>query len=143
MKVSIFTLIIASIALFVTNYRVCATPQSGLPIGFVGGCEIDLNADGNLDLALLLNTAEGYELVVMMRMGENIKSYVVTSANSKTFLTCHYGKELKATIAGKGKREHGETYQVNGAYLMLTQPESSAAAYFWSKDKFKEVWISD
>lgn len=34
---------------------VCAG-QAGSPIAFVGGCQVDLNADGNEDTALLINT---------------------------------------------------------------------------------------
>jgi hypothetical protein len=58
------------------------------------------------------------------------------------FFTCHYGKQIKETDAGPGRKK-GKTYQTNGTYLKLTQPESSSAAYLWSEGKFKEIWLSD
>lgn len=119
-----------------------ADQQSGLPIDFVGGCEVDLNADGNLDMALLINTTKGYDLIVLMRFKTALRTFIVADANSKTFLSCHYGKKVKGTDAGPGKRD-GKIYKINGAYLKLTQPETSSSVYFWSKDMFKEVWLSD
>jgi hypothetical protein len=117
-----------------------AIQPDGLPIGFIGGCESDLNADGDLDTALLVSTSKDYELIVIMRLGEHTKSYIVNSSKFKRFLTCESGMQIKETTAHPGK---GKVYKTNGQYLLLTQPESSAVAYFWSEGKFKEVWLSD
>jgi len=103
---------------------------------------MDLNKDGNLDIALLINTTEGYKLIIVMRPNSALRTFFLGDATSKTYLSCHYGKEVKGTDAGPGKH-HGKIYPINGTYLMLTQPEASSSVFFWSKDTFKEVWLSD
>jgi len=133
---------IAFSVLFMTGLGICADPQAGSPIGFIGGCAIDLNADGNPDSALLINTGKSYELIVIMRLKEGLKSYVLDRSETSRYLTCNYGTQLKETEVGLGKKP-GRTYTTNGFYLALLQPESSAVAYFWSDGKFKEVWLSD
>ena len=120
---------------------VCAE-QAGSPIAFAGGCKIDLNADGTEDTALLINSGKSYELIVIMRLKEATKSYVLNESNSMRYLACKRGKEIKETGAGPGKKA-GRIHRTNGAYLTLLEPESSEAAYFWSDGAFKEVWLSD
>jgi hypothetical protein len=142
MRTFLFKSLTIMFSFFIYPHGAYADQLAGVPIGFVSGCEIDLNADGVSDSALLIHTSHGYELVVLMRVREQTKSYIVNSSQSKRFLTCEYGKQIRATSIGKGK-DKGTIYQTNGTYLLLTQPESSSAAYFWLKDKFKEVWISD
>jgi hypothetical protein len=119
-----------------------ADQKGGTPIGFFGGCEIDLNADKNPDSALLISTLKGYELIVILGSGTNAKAYHVSYPKSKMHLACHWGKQIKETDAGSGKKK-GVLFQTNGAYLTLSQPEGASAAYYWTGDKFKEVWISD
>jgi len=120
---------------------VCAE-QAGSPIAFAGGCNIDLNGDGAEDTAILINMGKSYELIVILRLKDGTKSYVLDKSDSMRYLICKNGKEIKETDAGPGKRV-GRIYRTNGAYLTLMQPESSEAAYFWSDGAFKEVWLSD
>jgi hypothetical protein len=119
-----------------------ADQKGGTPIGFLGGCEMDLDGDKIPDPALLIRTSKGYELIVILGSGLNAKAYHVAYPKSKVHLACHWGKQIKETDAGHGKKR-GALYQTNGAYLTLSQPEGAAAAYFWTGDKFKEVWVSD
>ena len=138
-----FTFALAAIAfLFCSPPGTCGDPEAGQPVGFLGGCEIDLNNDGSVDTAFLIDTSRGYELVVLMNMGRTAKSYHLKTVKSKMHFSCHYGKQLKETDAGPGKKK-GRTYQTNGTYLKLTQFEGASSAYFWSGDAFKEIWTSD
>jgi len=77
-SVLIFMLLIFSI----TKYS-WAQQHSGLPIDFVGGCEIDLNKDGNLDIALLINTTEGYKLMVVIRHNSALRTLFLGEPLSK------------------------------------------------------------
>lgn len=133
---------VAFSALFMAGPGICADPRAGSPIGFVGGCEIDLNADGNTDYALLVNSGRSYELIVILRSREGSKSFIVNRSDSLRHLTCRSGRRITQTAAYPGKKP-GRTYSTNGAYLTLLQPESSEVAYYWSNGDFKEVWISD
>ena len=116
--------------------------EIGNPISFVNGCEVDLDKDGDQDSALLIHTGKGYELIVIMRLEQETKSYVLNRSNGARHLNCKYGMEIKETSAGPGKRE-GRTFKIDGAFITLLQPESSEVAYFWMDGEFKEVWVSD
>jgi hypothetical protein len=137
-----FYIALMAVSVLSISRGICADQEAGSPIGFIGGCRIDLNADDNPDSALLLDASKGYELIVILSSGLNAKTYHVANPRSKMHLACHHGKQLKETDAGPGKKK-GKSYQTNGAYLKLSQPEGASAAYFWSEDKFKEVWLSD
>ncbi len=138
-----FTFMLTAIVFLCLNDPgVCGDPEAGRPVGFLGGCEIDLNADSNADTALLIDTSMGYELVILMKSSATAKYHQLRAFKSKMHLRCHYGKQLKETDAGPGKNK-GKTYQTNGTYLKLTQLEGASVAYFWSGDAFKEVWTAD
>lgn len=141
MKAAILPFIAFSM-LFISGQGICAENQIGSPIGYFGGCAIDLNADGNPDSALLISNGKSYELIVILRLKEGLKSYLLDRNESLRYLTCNYGTQLKETDAGPGKKT-GRTYKINGSYLTLLQPESSEIAYFWSDGKFEKVWLRD
>jgi len=114
----------------------------GQPLKFISSCEIDLNNDGEADIALLVETIRGRELIVLMRFTSGYNAYIVSKEISGMYLSCHYGKSVKETSAGKGKKER-KVYKTPGAYLALTRPEASSVAYFWNGKGFTEVWTSD
>jgi len=115
---------------------------SGKPIAFVSGCDVDLNKDGDADSALLIHSSSGYELIVIMRLKEGTKSYVLNRSSALRHLTCQYGLQIKETDAGPGKKK-GKIYEIDREFITLLQPESSEVAYFWMDGEFKEVWLSD
>ena len=135
-------LLVASSMLFISGFGMCADNQIESPIGFFGGCSIDLNADGSLDSALLISNGKSYELIVILRLKEGLKSYLLDRNDTLRYLTCNHGKQLKETEAGLGKKT-GRIFKINGSYLTLLQPESSEVAYYWSGGKFEKVWLSD
>jgi hypothetical protein len=139
---TLISILMAIAFLCLNDLSLCGDPEAGQPIGFLGGCESDLNADGNTDMALLIDTSRGYELVALMKSSAAAKCYHLKVFKSKMHLTCHHGKQLKETDAGPGERK-GKTYQTNGTYLKLTQTEGASVAYFWSGDAFREVWTAD
>lgn len=116
--------------------------EIGNPISFVGGCEADLDKDGDQDSALLIHTSRGYELIVILRSDQGAKSYVLNRSDAGRRLACKYGTEIKETGAGPDKGER-RTFKIDGAYVTLLQPESSEVAYFWTAGDFKEVRLSD
>lgn len=115
---------------------------SGMPVKYISSCELDLNNDNRPDLALLVETSKGRELIVLMRNESGYNSFLVSKGKPDMHLSCHFGKSIKETPAGKGK-EKRKVYQTLGTYIQLTQPEGSSVAYFWNGKGFKEVWISD
>lgn len=119
-----------------------ANGEAGLPVKFIEGCEVDLNNDGKHDVSLLIETSEGYQLIVLFSTAKGYDSHIVAKFDSKMNLSCAYGKTLESTVAGKGKIDR-KLYDVNGPYLLLSLPESSAVAYFWNNNGFQEVWVRD
>ncbi len=119
-----------------------ANDEVGLPVKFIEGCELDLNNDSKPDVSVLIETSEGFRLIVLFKTDNGYESHVVAKFDSKMNLSSHYGKTLKTTSAGKGDSVIKE-YAVNGPYLLLSLPESSAVAYFWDQNHFQEVWVRD
>lgn len=139
---SIICMLTSLIVLCFNDPAMCRAQEGGVAVGVLGGCEIDLNADGRTDMVLLLDTSRGYELVALMKSGTASKAYHLKTLKSKMHASCHHGKQLKETDAGPGKKR-GKTYPTNGTYLKLAQQEGASVAYFWAGDAFQEVWISD
>jgi len=90
----------------------------------------------------LVETIKGRELIVLLRTEDGYNTFIVSKGKPGMYLTCHFGKSIKETSAGKGE---GKVYPTGGTYIKLTQPESSSVVYFWNSDKntFQEVWTSD
>ncbi|MBI4379504.1 MAG: hypothetical protein HY578_10455 [Nitrospinae bacterium] len=115
---------------------------SGMPLKYISSCELDFNNDDNPDIAFLIETTKGRELIVLMRTKSGYNTFVVSNDKPNMFLSCHFGKTIKETSTGKGKGE-GKIYEPPGTYIQLTQPEGSSVVYFWDGKGFKEVWTSD
>lgn len=114
----------------------------GIPLKYISSCELDFNNDSEPDIALLIETTKGRELIVLMKTATGYNTFVVSREKPNMHLSCHFGKSIKETSAGKGKKE-GKVYKTPGSYIQLTQPEGSSVVYFWNGEGFKEVWTSD
>ena len=44
-----------------------ATSGNGMPVKYLSSCELDFNRDGKPDIALLIETKMGRELIVLIR----------------------------------------------------------------------------
>jgi hypothetical protein len=102
---------------------------------------LDLNNDREPDIALLVESLEGPQLIVLMQTEKGYDAYVL-SRRQGMYLSCHFGKFIKETSAGAGKKE-GRTYETPGTYVQLSQPEGAAVAYYWNGRGFTEVWTAD
>jgi len=119
-----------------------AETGTGAPVKYISSCEIDLNNDGASDIALLVETLRGRELIVLMRTTQGYSAFEVSTDKPNMQLSCHFGERIIETSAGKGKGT-GKVHNTPGAYIKLTLPESSSVVYFWNAKGFKEVWTSD
>lgn len=115
---------------------------NGMPLKYIASCEMDFNNDDKSDIALLVETSRGRELIVLMNTISEYNAFIVSRGKPNMYLSCHFGKTVKETAAGKGKGE-GKVYKTMGTYIQLTQPEGSSVVYFWNGNGFKEVWTSD
>jgi hypothetical protein len=120
---------------------------SGNPFKYISSCELDFNNDDEPDIALLVETLRGRELIGLIKTGKGYNAYVLSSvlsssAASGMYLSCHFGESIKETIAGKGKKDV-RIYKTPGTYIKMAHPEGSSVVYFWNGDRFKEVWTSD
>lgn len=104
-------------------------------------CYIDINNDGNLDLALFVEKNNGGgELIALLKTEAGYEAHLIYSAGSYLNMSCQYGKYITETTAVD---KDGKTFSTNGTYLQITQPESSSAAYYWDGKKFEGVMIAD
>lgn len=138
MKKSIISLIIFLIICF--SFIAYALTGTGKPLKYISGYEMDFNNDNEPDIALLTETFFGRQLIVLMKTKKGYSAYVVSKGKSDMQLSCHFGKYLKETVAGRGK---GRIYKTTGTYVQLNLPECSSVAYFWNGKDFTEVWTSD
>jgi len=115
---------------------------NGAPLKYIASCELDLNNDGDPDIAFLVETLKGRELIVLLRTKNGYKAFLLSRGKPNMYLSCHFGKYVEETLAGKGEKK-GKVYKTNGTYLKLTQPEGSSVAFFWNNNTFQEVWTSD
>lgn len=112
---------------------------SGVPLKYISSCEIDFNADGQPDLAFLVETLLGRELIVLIRTDKGYNSFTVSKGRPNMYLTCHFGNTVRqSTALGDAK-----VYKTPGTYLKLHQPEGASVVYFWDGSGFKEVWTTD
>ncbi len=116
--------------------------EGGTPLKYISSCEIDLNGDDELDIALLVETVRGHELIVLLHSEDGYTSYLLSEDKPGMFLSCHFGDTVTETKAGNGP-EAGKVFDTPGAYLELAQPEGASVAYFWNGADFSEVWTSD
>ena len=119
---------------------VLAGSGSGMPLKYISSCEIDLNADNATDIAFLVETLKGRELIVLMKSVEGYDTFLVTTGKANMHLSCRFGDSIKETLAAGGT---GKEYKTPGTYIQLIQPETSSVVYFWDNNKFREVWTSD
>lgn len=121
-------------------------PETGVHPKYVAGCEIDLNGDGEdkPDLALLIETTRGRELIVLMTTPTGYQTYLLkrTSVAAPVNFGCYYGHQVTESqaVAKNGKPR---TFKTPGAYIELGYPEASSVAYFWNGSQFVEVVTSD
>lgn len=119
-----------------------AETGAGMLLKYISGCELDLNGDNNADITLLLETTNGRQLIVLLSNSKGYNAFILSKDKPNMSLSCHFGKSIKETAAGKGKKD-GREYHTLGTYIQLKQPEGSSVVYFWHQNGFKEVWTSD
>jgi len=111
------------------------------PLKYISGCEMDFDKDNKTDLAMLIETSRGYELLVHMRRGKSYESIVLRQVQSGSFgMSCDYGFKITETTAADLT---GKTYSTNGKYISFYLTESSSWAYYWENGSFQEVSTSD
>jgi hypothetical protein len=135
-------LIAVSIVVSVMLLPSTAIPGDGIPLKYISSCQIDLNGDNELDMAMLVETVRGRELLALIKTSQGYNSYVVSLDKPDMSLSCHYGKTVTETLAGKGNKPR-KSYATPGAFISLNQPEGSSVAYFWNGKGFTEVWTAD
>ena len=133
-------LVIGNVFLVQTTF---AQSQRADSVRCVTTCAADLNADGQSDLAILLQNQDKQQLVVLLATNGGYKSYLLRSDTETAWiLICQVGNRVREAGAGPGKHKR-RSFKTPGAYLIMSQPEGAAVAYFWNGEKFQEVWIAD
>jgi hypothetical protein len=135
-------LLCSLLCFFALSFSSVAESENGIPIKCLNSCEADFNSDNKQDIAILIETKIGWELIVLIRNGSSYKPYVLAKGKQDMKMSCHFGMEIKETIAGEGKRKV-RIHKTNGTYLQIIYPEASSVVYFWKDNKFKEIWTSD
>jgi len=118
-------------------------PGSGTPLKYISSCEIDLDNNGEADVAMLVETVRGRELIVLLKKEKGYDSYLVSSDNPAMYLSCSYGNSVSETVAGEGHDSVRQVFETPGAYLELYQYECCSVAYFWNGSGFTKVVTSD
>ena len=138
------TIIIMCLAFFLSCLDVdsMASEIKGRPLKFISSCNLDLNNDGSDDIALLVETDSGRELIILVRKPEGFDAFLISNVAQYEYLSCYYGDSLQETSVGKGNKK-GRVFKTPGAYVELAHPEGPSRAYFWNGKDFTEVQIAD
>jgi len=120
-----------------------ASYDIGVPVRFLEGCETDLDADSREDVALLFENATHTVLIALIQRDDGYTGHTLLRTDpSSLHLACRYGSELVGTKAGSGNGV-SKIITVDGAYLVLQQPESSRVAFYWNAEGFEQIWLAD
>ncbi len=128
------------IGLIAVNVLSAVDSTTARPVILVSSCQLDLNGDQIADIAELIDSQRGRELVILLRTDSGYTAITFPETLSTEFeLSCVQG------VLIRGYTDGGEMVErkAPGAYLILVQPESAAFAYFWNGNAFELVWISD
>jgi hypothetical protein len=118
-------------------------PGSGQPLKYFSSCEIDLNSDREADIAMLVETVRGPELLALMKTAKGYNTFVLSTGKQGMYLNCRYGDTVMEHPLDQKKTDAERTHKTPGTYLVLSQPEGASVAYFWNGSGFTEVWTSD
>jgi len=132
-----------SILILINSIIAYAQSGAGTPFKYISSCEIDLNGDSLPDIAQLIESIRGRELIVLLRINDGYSAYLISqNVPDGMFLSCHFGNNIKETTAGDDRHD-AQTYKTPGSYLKLYYPEGSSLGYFWNGKEFEQVWLSD
>jgi hypothetical protein len=97
--------LVLSLVVMVTGLNSLSLEAAGteLPMKKVSSCELDLNNDGEADLAFLVDTSKGRELIVLMKTSSGYNAYVVSRDRPGMNLSCHLGKSVVEDTTGTRK----------------------------------------
>lgn len=113
-------------------------PVVASPLKYLSSCEVDLNADDELDAVFLVETVRGHELIILLRRSRAYEAHSFTVTREQ--LSCPIGDTVSETASAAGAGRHLKT---PGAYVLLRQPEGAARAFVWTSGKFIEIWTRD
>ncbi len=114
----------------------------GKPLAFLGGCRMDFDRNGQEDLAMLLDTGNSVNLVLLQEEYGGYNAEVLAYDTGQMLLTCHFGESVMAYPEEEGDSELVEL-SINGPYLRLTLPESTSMVFFWQDNAFHRAWTAD
>jgi hypothetical protein len=143
MRIKTRILLILSMFILINSLIVYAESGAGTPYKYISSCEIDLNGDGLSDIAQLIESIRGRELIALLQTDSGYSACLISrNVPDGMFLSCHFGNLIKETEAGTGHSDL-KTYKTTGTYIKLYYPEGSSIGYYWNGNKFEEVWLSD
>lgn len=120
----------------------------GLPLGYMNGCQLDMDRDGQQDLVMVLSRGPignpTQALLVLLARGDGYEAHVLSQEFGQSLLTCQWGEGITGWSEGMmDEVAEKKVFAVNGGYVRLTLPESSSSVFFWQNGKFVRVWTSD
>lgn len=113
---------------------------TGAPLRYLSSCEIDLNGDDETDIAFLVETIRGRELIMLLHRPNGYEAFMFKAIGERAQLECRFGKTVRETEASP---HSGKEHKTPGAYIEIIYPEASSVAYVWTNGKFSEIWTSD
>jgi hypothetical protein len=128
-----------AIGLFITGSSAECLTGNGDPLKYISSCELDFNNDGQPDIALLVETLLGRQLIVLMKAEKGYNAFIVSQGKERMHLSCRFGK----TISESETITNAKVYKTPGTYIVLYEPEGASIAYFWNGSGFTEVCTGD
>jgi hypothetical protein len=118
-----------------------SSPPSTSAIKLLASCQLDVTGDKLPDVAMLIETRRGLELVALVADATGYRqAAVLFRPEYPGELSCRVGRRVRETKAGGGS---GQVVATPGGFIELVYPEQSSVAFVWDGQHFIEVWTSD
>ncbi len=83
--------------------------HSNVPLKYISSCELDFNNDDVPDIAVLLETFRGHDLIVLMKTDKGYDAYGLSKKASSMHLSCRFESLLRKLRQEREKRREGLT----------------------------------
>jgi hypothetical protein len=127
--------------IFVTNVFSNNYTLDGKNLKYIYGCECDLNADGEKDIIIYIETEGKYLLLALLKKNNEYKTFILSSSNKLAKIECRYGPVIEQLNKKENKFKYGWKGGA-GPYIAAVYSESLVESYCWNGSNFEEFQMN-
>ena len=133
---------ILAVSIFVCFWDSAQGAEYARPVKFYKGCEVDFDNNGFTDVAMLVQTTKGVELMVIMKNKSGGRAFLLHEGSGLPRLSCRYKESVNAIVQIVGENKKAP-HTINAHVIVMIRPEAATWLYYWEGNGFSELWLSD